>query len=315
MVSIVEQVEALIDYKQGLGIGFQTQANALRQFARFAESICHEGPVDVEIACRWARSGTGHTRGYESVRYEEVRRLSDFCRAFDASLPKLPAGLLGKMGNRVEPYIYSDEDIALLMRAAGSLSDIYPLRPLTHRFLIGLLRATGMRPSEALNLRDADIDEGGRTILVKDSKGKSRLLPISESTMTAIVDFRAERDRIRPHKGCPNLLLSAYGDALSLTSADDMFQEYRHVLLGRGEVWNRRPPRLYDARHSYCCWTIIRWYETGRDVAALMPVLSNYMGHEHIGDTYWYLSNVPRLLSIACEAFRKMAVGEVFFDE
>jgi integrase len=315
MASIIEQVESYIDYKRGIGIGFETQANCLRQFARYVDSIGHAGPIDAELACNWARSGTGHTRGYESRRYEEVRRLSDFCRAFDEELPKLPPGILGKMGNRVEPYIYSDEDIALLMYAAGSINNVHPLRPLSHRFLIGLLRATGMRPSEALNLADNDVDEEKRTILVRDSKGKSRLLPVAGSTLEAISAYRAERERLRPHQRCRNLLLSTYGDTLTVTCADDAFQEYRHVLLGRGEVWKRRPPRLYDVRHSFCCWTIITWYEAGRDVASLMPALSNYMGHEHIGDTFWYLSNTPKLMSIACEAFGDIAIPEVFSDE
>jgi integrase len=315
MDSITEQIETFIDYKRGLGIGFQSPANCLRQFARFAESVDHTGPVDMELACRWARSGAGHTKGYECARYEQVRRFSDFCRAFDESLPQLQPGLLGKMGNRVEPYIYSDEDIGLLMYAAGTLNDVHPLRPLAHQFLIGLLRATGMRPSEALNLTNEDIDEEKQTILVKDSKGKSRLLPVTGTTLDAIAAYRDKRDQKRPHFKSRNLLISTDGVPLSLCCADDAFKEYRHVLLRRGEVWKRRPPRLYDVRHSFCCWTIIRWYEEGRDVASLIPALSNYMGHEHIADTYWYLSNVPRLLSIACEAFRDIAVREVFSDE
>jgi hypothetical protein len=125
MVSIAEQAEAFIGYKRGLGIVFETAANSLRQFARYAESVNHKGPVDVEIACRWARSGEGHTTGYECARYEAVRRLSDFCRAFDDSLPRLPAGLLGKCGNRVEPYRYSDEDVSLLRNCLKIKSTIF----------------------------------------------------------------------------------------------------------------------------------------------------------------------------------------------
>jgi integrase len=315
MVSIAEQAEAFIGYKRGLGIGFETAANFLRQFVRYAESVNHEGPVDVEIACRWARSGEGHAISYECARYEAARRLSDFCRVFDDSLPRLPAGLLGKCGNRVEPYIYSDDDVSLLMYAAGMLSDVHPLKPLAHSFLVGLLRATGMRPSEALNLADSDVDDAKRTILVRDSKGKSRLVPLSASVTKAISVYRDARDGLRPHRKSPNLIISTGGIALTLCAADAAFQEYRHVLLGRGKVWERRPPRLMDLRHSFCCWTIIHWHEAKRNVAALMPILSSYLGHEHIGDTYWYLSNVPRLMSIACEAFHVIAAGEVFHDD
>ena len=315
MDSIADQVEVYIDYKRGIGVKFDTQAHHLRHFVRFAESAGHEGSIDLEITLLWARSGICNTRAYESARYEEVRRFSDFCRVFDETLPKLPPGLLGKMKDRVEPYIYSDEDIALLMHAAGSIHDVHPLRPLAHQFLVGLLRATGMRPSEPLDLKDGDVDEGKRTILIKDSKGKSRLIPVSDTTLEAVAEYRDRRDYLRTHHRCNNLIISTNGNALTIDSADSAFKEYRHVLLGRGEVWNRRPPRLYDARHSFCCHTIIGWYDEGRDVAALMPVLSRYVGHEHISDTYWYLSSVPRLLSIACEAFRGTSAWEVFSDE
>jgi hypothetical protein len=30
-----------------------------------------------------------------------------------------------------------------------------------------------------------------------------------------------------------------------------------------------------------------------------MPVLSTYVGHGHVSDTYWYLSSVPELLQLA----------------
>jgi hypothetical protein len=48
---------------------------------------------------------------------------------------------------------------------------------------------------------------------------------------------------------------------------------------------------------------------------ALMPILASYLGHVHPAETYWYLTGVPQLMSIACDSFRDMVVGEVFFDE
>jgi integrase len=314
MAAIAEQVELYIDYKRGLGIGFVSQANYLRQFARYTEAIGHEGSIDVELALGWARADSRHTRDYQCQRYEHVRRFSDFCRVFDVTLPVLPKGLLGKAGGRVEPYIYSDEEILLLMDRAGSLGNS-PLWQLTSRFLIGLMRATGMRPSEALALKDHDVDEARKTILIKDSKGRSRLIPVTESTLGAITAYKDGRDRIRPHWKRRNLLLAASGDTVRVSRADDFFSECRGILLGHGGDWKRRPPRLMDIRHSFCCWTLIHWHEAGRDVMGLLPMLSHYMGHENIASTYWYLNNVPRLLAIACDAFRGTTVKEVFSDE
>jgi integrase/recombinase XerD len=44
--------------------------------------------------------------------------------------------------------------------------------------------------------------------------------------------------------------------------------------------------------------TILRWYRDGDDVQARMPLLSTYLGHVHPGNTYWYLSAAPELLTL-----------------
>jgi len=41
------------------------------------------------------------------------------------------------------------------------------------------------------------------------------------------------------------------------------------------------------------------WYRDGADVAALLPLLSTYMGHVDPKSTYWYLQAAPELLALA----------------
>ncbi len=65
----------------------------------------------------------------------------------------------------------------------------------------------------------------------------------------------------------------------------------------------RRPPRLYDIRHSFACHTILRWLENGEDVNQKIYLLSVYMGHVKPADTYWYPTSTPELLASACERF------------
>ncbi len=50
----------------------------------------------------------------------------------------------------VVPYLYTDQEIAALIRAAGELSG--PLRAVTYQTLIRLLAVTGMRVGEAIGL-------------------------------------------------------------------------------------------------------------------------------------------------------------------
>jgi integrase/recombinase XerD len=55
----------------------------------------------------------------------------------------------------------------------------------------------------------------------------------------------------------------------------------------------------HDLRHSFAVHTLIRWYQAGEDVEALLPRLSTYLGHRTPVYTYWYLSAAPELLSLA----------------
>jgi hypothetical protein len=47
---------------------------------------------------------------------------------------------------------------------------------------------------------------------------------------------------------------------------------------------------------------MIRWYRAGQDVQRRLPILSTYLGHSHVGDTYWYLTQCPELMQWACNA-------------
>ena len=49
---------------------------------------------------------------------------------------------------------------------------------------------------------------------------------------------------------------------------------------------------------------LIRWHHRGVDIESHLPELSTYLGHEHISDTYWYLSATPELLGQALALWR-----------
>jgi hypothetical protein len=44
---------------------------------------------------------------------------------------------------------------------------------------------------------------------------------------------------------------------------------------------------------------MLNWYQNGEDVERRLPVLSTFLGHVHVNDTYWYLSAYPELMGEA----------------
>jgi integrase len=72
-------------------------------------------------------------------------------------------------------------------------------------------------------------------------------------------------------------------------------------LVTAGGIGNQAPspPRIHDVRHTFAVRTLIEWYRVGEDVQAWLPRLTTVLGHREPTSTYWYLSAVPELLSLA----------------
>jgi integrase len=76
------------------------------------------------------------------------------------------------------------------------------------------------------------------------------------------------------------------------------------------EIGLRRPedhsgPRVHDFRHRFTIQTLINWYRDGVNVEQQLPVLSTYLGHTCVCDTYWYLSACPELMQEAARRLNK----------
>ena len=306
MSRLEQQIEGYIEFKQALGFDFVGEAQRLRSYLKSTDS----GELSQDSALAWACGGAGHPRSYQIQRYETVRRFSEFAHALDGDVPALQPGLLGKTGNRVVPFIYSKEDVVILMNSAHSLKSPDGLRGESLAFLIGLMSSCGLRISEALGLEDSDLDEVEGALTIKKSKfGSSRTIATLPDVVDSIRRYRAFRNGIVRVPKTRRTIVTTGGRPLSQDSAEGMFSEIRWTLLDRGETFTGRMPRLHDARHSFVVATILRWHGEGEDVNALTPHLSAYLGHKKLSDTYWYLTGVPELLAVAAEAFHSMGSG------
>lgn len=126
-----------------------------------------------------------------------VRRLkivlpfAAYYRQFDPDTEIPPKGILGRGHRRLEPHIYTDQEIIQLLDAAGRLSLIWPLRALTNSSLFGLFAAAGLRLSEAPMLTLGDVDLQAAALTVRQTKfHKSRRLPLHPSTVRELDRYR-----------------------------------------------------------------------------------------------------------------------------
>lgn len=303
MVALVEEYLAL---RRRLGFALVTPGQALLSFARYADRIGHRGPVTVEFAVRWARLPEGAKPSYWARRLSIVRGFAQHRRLFDPETEIPPTGLLGPSSRRSTPHIYSETEIAALLRAAAELDPARGLRPHTYVTLFGLLITTGLRISEALCLGRDDVDLQGGVLTVQLGKfRKSRLVPLHPSTVEALAQYAWRRDH-HSHTSAGTFLLNEAGTALGTSGVAHTFGALRRTL---GWEKNRegRRPRLHDMRHTMAVRTLLRWYQQGADVERKLPALSTYLGHVEVRDTYWYLTAVPELMALTAARFQAYA--------
>jgi integrase len=206
---------------------------------------------------------------------------------------------------RKPPYIYSDQEIACILGEAARLASRWGLRALTFTTLFGLLAVTGLRVSEALGLDLDDVDLEGGVLTVRHAKfGKSRFVPVHNSTSKALRRYARHRDSLIANPTSPAFLLAEGGTRVTQDSARYNFVVVSRAIglrqSGHGTQYGHGP-RLHDMRHRLAVSTLVRWYREGRDVERELPKLSTYLGHVHVADTYWYIEAVPELLQLATE--------------
>jgi integrase len=304
MSTLHDALEEYLALRRGLGAEMRDAGARLRRFVEFFE---HEGAsvVTTELALRWATAPADATSASWAQRLGDVRRFAAWLSATDSRVEVPPRGLLPERYRRHPPYIYSDEEIVRIVGQAAKLPSPSGLRARTYATLFGLLAATGLRLGEALSLDRDDVDLKAGVIAVRRAKfGKSRFVPVHESTRRALRRCARTRDLLAPHPASPAFLLSERGVRLTHSIAEHTFAVVSRAVglrpLARGRH-RGHGPRLHDMRHRFAARTLVRWYRDGRDVERELPKLSTYLGHVHVADTYWYIEAVPELLRLATE--------------
>lgn len=302
MSPLRQALQKYLAIRRSLGFQLRVPAVCLRGFVTFLEEA-GATHITTELALEWARRPTRVRPATWGRRLAMVRRFARWHRAADPRTEVPPDDLLPCRQPRKPPYIYTDDEIDRLIRAARELPSPRGLRALSYATLFGLLAATGMRISEALNLDRADIDPDRGVLTIRLTKfGKSRLVPLHASACEALNEYARQRDRILPASLSRGFFLSEAGRRISRQSARYTFAKVSRRIGLRGPAPRYRcgrGPRLHDMRHRFAARTLIDWYRVGLDVEREMPRLSAYLGHARVNDTYWYLEAVPELLQLA----------------
>lgn len=150
------------------------------------------------------------------------------------------------------PNVLSKNEVAAILKAPVNIK---------HSTMLSLIYACGLRRSELLNLRPADVDSKRGLLIIRQSKGKKdRIVPISEKTLNMLREYYK---KYRPK----NWLFEGQqsGEQYSETSLQEVLKQ----AVARANI--RKPVTLHWLRHSYATHLL----ESGTDLRYIQELLGH----------------------------------------
>jgi len=295
MKTLHRALDQYLEFRRSLGFKLMAHASTLPKFITFLHAQRAEF-ITTELALAWAKEPGHASPARWTQRLGMVREFARYLSATDTRTEVPPKGLLTARPRRAQPYIYSNAEILGLIREASRLRPPGALRPHTYSTLFGLLAVTGMRVGEIAALDRADVDLEQGLLTVRHSKfNKTRLLPVHSSTLRKLKAYARRRDKWMPVRSIDGFFISDRGVRLN-----PFIVRYTFIrlspLVGLRKATDSHGPRLHDLRHTFAVRTLTNWYRADINPEQRLPLLSAYLGHAKVSDTYWYLSAVPELL-------------------
>lgn len=193
-----------------------------------------------------------------------------------------------KTGKRLPVFVQEHQMAALFSHI--EFGDDY--RGKLHRLILETLYATGIRRSEASNLKISDLDIGRSVLRISGKGNKQRLAPFARYLGELLEDFLKTRTVTFPATDEPWLFLNRKGEQLSPSSIYHIV----HDRLSAVTTVEQRSPHVL--RHSFAT----HLSNNGADLNAIKELL----GHSNLAATQVYMHNsIERLIKVYEQAHPK----------
>jgi integrase len=294
---LASHLAAFVAEKRLTGYRYRTGAVYLRDLDRFLAASRPEAETEGlgrELVELWTAKRPNESDNTHFNRVCIIRQVAVYLNRVGIAAYILPrnTGKPSRFG--FIPRIFTHAEVERLFDLLDRLprDSNTPLRHVVLPELFRTLYGCGLRVGEALGLTVGTVDLNQGVILVRHAKGDiERLVPVSPSLLQRLRIY-GQRLGQRPL----DAQFFPGGRGKRLTHAV-VYKTFRTVLwqmriphVGRGHG-----PRIHDLRHTFAVHRLLQWYQEGADLAAMLPLLSAYLGHQGMGGTQRYLHLVPDL--------------------
>ena len=171
MNTLRKAVREYLELRRGLGFKLHEAGKGLIDFVAFLEG--HKASyITRALALAWAQQPLNAQPACWAQRLSFVRGFARYRSASDSRTQIPPQALLPFQPKRARPYLYSDEEVRNLLRAALKMPCRWErgkLRPWVYHCLFGLLSVSGLRLGEARNLELQDVDLKAGVLTIRGS--------------------------------------------------------------------------------------------------------------------------------------------------
>lgn len=287
-----DMIMDLFEEKRSLGFNYESE---VYKFKQLDELAIEENLSIIEISKEFVNKFVAK-KSYEKNsnaigRVRIVRELAKYMsrKGYKAYiLPPLPRG---SYRSEFSPYIFSDNEVKRLFKAADDWSiaksldgQYYPQRK-KYPVILRILYSTGMRISEVLSLKVKDINYENHTFTILEAKHHSeRIIPVHKNAVKLLENYVNEE---KIYNADTYIFKGMYGKSHIVTSTVD---SYFLKFLSLASIPHPKDgPRIHSFRHTFCVHRLRQWVIEKRDITALFPYLCAYMGHADTRSTEYYL--------------------------
>ncbi len=287
-----KDIQGMLDLKVALGHCANTHKYRLNDFDDYC--YIHFPKVSVlteEIAMGWLVKKENESFNNQKLRMTTVRELGKYQMAMGLDAYVLPREMIGKY-TRFIPYLFSDGELRALFKTIDTIgtgktkgsSNSGLILPVVCR----MLYCCGLRPGEPLRLKRNDVNLKNGELFIRNSKGsKDRIVMMSDELLelsSRYDSLMGKRDYFFQSPRCGMYRLNWLRANL------------RKCWEASGLDNGVKQPRVYDFRHNFATRTIMKWIDKGIDILAMIPALSEYMGHYDFETTMYYVHLLPERL-------------------
>jgi integrase len=292
------KLEAMLEYRVARGFKEETHLPSLLNFDKFCVANYPKLKLlTSEVVYAWLNLETAVATNGLTRKATAIRQFALYLNAIDEEAFVF-SEKLSLSRQRCAPYIFTDNELSILFAEIDKLPEdkSEPYLNIIVPVMFRLVYTCGLRPHEGREILHENVNlDTGEILLVKTKFKKERIVVMSDDMKELCKRYDLQR-RIF---GCESeyFFPSLNGSPLSAQRI--------HSALNRAWVLATVNPlnpttnkiRVYDLRHRFASARLNHWLDEGRDLMAMLPYLREYMGHNTLNETAYYIHILPENLT------------------